>query len=166
MNQVGLIITINKFKNYFESKQKTWSCESIENAKSTLVEYLVEQFKNLNIDYPSELIDFEYIWFDRQYVNANAFNYQIFIDGNWCEPWEAHDIYFDVLDKMLEQECANPPNFDELYGEPDPDETEVEKYDFDKKLEDILKNAQTLDLHEEEVKECRCNTCLEQEKLR
>lgn len=164
MSQIGLIVTINKFKNYFTSNQKTWICETIDEARAKLVEYLADELNKINIDYPTELIDFEYIWFDRQYVNCNAFNYKIFVENNWCEPWESQDIYYDVMDKILEQEYKNPPDFDQMYSEPNPDEDVIDRddcdYEFEKKMEDIMNKTKNIDLKEEQVKACRCEKCI------
>lgn len=170
MNNIGLVITINKFKQYFETSQSTLICESIDEAKYKLIDYLAKEFNNLNIDYPFDFSDFEYNWFGQQYVNTNAFYYTLFIDGAWHEPWEHQDIYSEVLDKMQTIEEANPPNFDEIYGEPNPDEDTVDKFsmekteqihEFEKKLTEIIKQSKTLNFKEDHIKECECEKCKE-----
>lgn len=173
MNKIGLIITINKFKHYFETNQLTYMCESMDKAKDTLVDHLVKEFSNLNIDYPSEFSDFEHYWFGQQYVNTNAFYYKLLTEGVWHEPWEHQDIYLDVLDKIQANEEDNPPNFDEIYGEPDPDENIVDKFsmeknenihEFEKKLTEIIKQSKTVHFKEDEIKECTCKKCKESHK--
>jgi hypothetical protein len=170
MNKIGLIITINKFKHYWETSQTTMLCESMDKAKDKLVDHLAKEFSNLNIDYPLELSDFEYHWFGQQYVKSNAFNYKLFMEGVWHEPWEHQDIYSDVLDKMQANEEADPPNFDEIYGEPDPDENAIDHfsmekneyiYEFEKKLTEIIKQSKTANFKEDQVKECKCEKCKE-----
>jgi hypothetical protein len=122
----------------------------------------------LNIDYPLNLIDFEHHWFNKQYINSNAFYYKIFMDGNWHEPWDNQDIYSDVLDKMLEEENNNPPNFNEIYGEPNPDEEVIDKFsmnnnedihDLQTKFTEIIKNSNSIKLKDDQVKECKCDKC-------
>ena len=170
MNNIGLIVFINKCDNYFETINRTYLCDSIEDAKSKLIEALSKEFSYKNIDYPLELIDFEYHWFNNQYVSADSFYYKLFIDGNWSEPWERQEIYSDVLEKMLEQENSNPPNFTEIYGEPNPDEeisdnfsveNNEEVHELNIKLTEIIKNAESIKINDEEqVKQCKCKKCI------
>jgi len=170
MNKIGLIITINKFNNWFETIQTTFVSNTIDDAKNDLIEFLASHFKNLNIDYPLDLNDFEYLWFKQQYVNANSFYYKLFIDGIWSEPWDNQDIYSDVMDKIFEQETENPPDFTNLYGEPDPDENINDKFggiesdqisEFEEKLTEIIKQSKTTHIKEDTVKECKCDKCQE-----
>ena len=168
MNKIGLIITINKFKHYFETSQMTWSCESINDAKDKLVEHIANEFSNLNIDYPFDFLDFEYHWFGQQNVNTYAFNYKLFIEGAWHEPWDHQEIYSDALDKMQAIEESDPPNFEEIYGEPDPDEDTIDHFtmekneqihEFEKKLTEIINQSKNLIFKEDQVKECKCDKC-------
>lgn len=173
MNKIGLIITINKFKHYFETSQTTWLCESVDEAKDKLVDHLAREFSSLNIDYPFDLVDFEHHWFGQQYVNTNAFYYKLFVEGIWQEPWEYQDIYSVVLDKMQANEESNPPKFEEIYGEPDPDEDATDNFsmekneqihEFEKKLTEIIEQSKTVSFKEEQVKECKCDKCKENTK--
>lgn len=157
MNKIGLIITINKFKHCFETNQTTMICETIDEAKNILINHLTKEFSNLNIDYPFDLIDFEYHWLGQQYVNTDAFTYKLFINDKWHEPWELQEIYSDVLDKIQANEEADPPNFEEIYGEPDPDEDIIDKtqiiHEFEKELTDIIEQAKTSNLKKKSDKE-------------
>lgn len=171
MNKIGLLVTLNKFTTYFETIQIDYVCETLDEAKEMLVNYLANHFKDLNIDYPLELIEFEYHWFKQQYVNSNSFYYKIFMDGKWSEPWETQDIYSDVYDKMLEYETNNPPDFSEIYGEPNPDEEKMDKFtmeqseeikQLEKKLGEILDQAKVSDNKTDQVKECFCDKCVTQ----
>lgn len=168
MNKIGLIITINKFKHYFETSQTSWTCESMDEAKDKLVEHIAKEFSNLNIDYPFDLIDFEYHWFGQQYVNTNAFYYKLFMEGVWHEPWDHQEIYSDVIDIMQANEESNPPNFEEIYGEPEPDEDTVDNFtmdkneqihEFEKKITEIIKQSKNISFKEDQVKECKCDKC-------
>jgi hypothetical protein len=172
MSKVGLIITINKFTNYFESNCYTILTDSLYNAKNELVLTLVENFKHINIDFPNNLNDFEYIWFKQQYVKANAFLYKVFSDDKWSEPWDYDDIYTDVLNILEEHEISNAPDFSKIYAEPDPDEdvsdnftieNNEQTHEFETKLKEIISQAQSVKLKEDkdEVKDCPCENCKE-----
>jgi hypothetical protein len=165
---IGLVITVNKFNHYWNTTQSTFVCDTLDNAKKTLVNNLASQFYVLNIDFPLELADFEYIWFNQQQVEADSFYYKVFMDGSWSEPWDTHDIYADVLDAMLDLETNNPPDFSTLYGEPNPDENADDKFpveqsdeitEMEKKLTEIIAQSQTLHAKEDQVKECKCDQC-------
>jgi hypothetical protein len=177
MNKIGLIIIINKFNHYFETQTQTWSCDTIDQARERLLDYLSDQFKNLNIDYPMELDDFEYIWFNKQYLNSNSFYYKIYNSGEWLEPWEHQEIYSDVLERMLAREQANPPDYSQSYGEPDPDEDTSDKFtmenedmkDFENKIMEMMDKSKLKDQEvelEDEVKPCHCEKCVQQDETR
>jgi hypothetical protein len=143
--KIGLIVTINRFVNYsghkyFKAKTVTTMCKTLEDAHSELVRYLCSQFKDLNIDFPIDINEFELLWFDREYIETHAFTYKVF-NNKWMEPWEMEDIYSDVMDLMFDTESKNPPDFSELYGEPNPDEIKEDKFvmqpEENKELDDI-----------------------------
>jgi hypothetical protein len=172
MSKIGLIITINRFTSYFESNSRATLHETINDARNKLVEILVENFKHINIDFPNNLVDFEYLWFKQQYINANAFTYKIFDNNRWAEPWDSDDIYDDVLVKLEEYEIQNAPDFSKMYGEPDPDskseaddkfniEYNEQTHEFESKLKEIISQAQSVSVKEEEVKDCPCEKCQE-----
>jgi hypothetical protein len=127
---IGLIITINKYNNCFSHDIFTFNLNSIDDVKDKLISTLVDAFKELNIDFPLELLDFEYIWFDSQYTKLPVFTYKIY-DNSWLENiWDDQDIYTDVLSKLYELEINNPPNFSSLYNEPELDDN-YDNYDND-----------------------------------
>ena len=170
MSNIGLIITINRFNTYFESNSYTTLHETIDDARNKLVETLVENFKYINIDFPNNLVDFEYIWFKEQYVNVNSFTYKLFLNNNWSEPWDSDDIYDDVLVKLEEYEIQNAPDFSKMYGEPNPDveaddkfsiENNEQTHEFESKLKEIISQAQNCKTKEDEVKDCPCEKCQE-----
>jgi hypothetical protein len=118
MLNCGLIVIINKFNNKYENYNKTIECSSLDDTKNKLIKYLSDELSCLNIDYPLDLESFDYLWFNNEYIKANSFDYYVFIDNKWIQPWTLSEIYLDVYDKMLENENNNPPNFEELYSEP------------------------------------------------
>lgn len=166
----GLIITINKYnKTYFESKEKTWVLDNEETVYSELIKYLVLQFKDLKFDYPLDLVDFDYLWFDKQYVNCNSFSYKVFNGEKWYEPWEYQDIYSDVFDAIQDEENKTHPDFTHMYGEPDGDEykdnpeplDETDQYQYmESKINDIISETN------DHVVECHCDKCKDEEEKR
>lgn len=168
MNNFGLVLTINKYNTYFESVSYFNVYESLEDAKKLLVNTLVDHFKHINIDFPLELIDFEYAWFKEQYVKTNAFVYKIYSNDRWSEPWEPQDIYDDVLQQLENYEIENVPDFSKMYGEPNPDadayddfsiEHNEQTHEFEAKLKEIISQAQSVTIKEDEVKDCPCDKC-------
>ncbi len=150
MSSVGLVIVINKYKNYFETKQHFLICDTLFNTKEKLLELLTEYFNKINIDYPLKLEDFEYEWFGQQYVKSNAFSYKIFVDGKWDEPWELQDIYDEVLERIVKHEIDNykPDEENENFSIKDIPELNgyegtipEELVDFNKKISSIIEKS-------------------------
>ena len=98
MNKIGLSLTINKYSTYYESINQFLLFDTVDNARRELINILVSHYKKLNINYPLQLIDFEYEIFNQSYVKADAFVYKIFQDNKWEEPWETQEIYDDVIE--------------------------------------------------------------------
>ena len=170
MNKIALVLTINRFTQYFETQTIYNNYDSIEIAKKALIDIIFSHFKNINVDYPHDLIDFEYIWFKEQYVKTNAFVYQIYDNDKWSEPWESQDIYEDVLEKIQEYENENIPDFSKMYGEPNPDVEEDDNFtsdntehsfEFEQKLKEIISQAQNTTFKDDQVKDCHCSKCQE-----
>ena len=186
MNKIGLIVDINKFNHYFETSNATFICDTIDEAKDKMIEYLVTYMGSLNIDYPMDLHDFEYIWFNQNYVKTNAFTYFIFNGTKWYQPWDLQEIYEEFLDKMIAKDSLNPPDFDTIYGEPNPDEENEDNFTMDheqneqiqeleRKLSEIISNAKNtgidgdgdghahghVNMDTDMVKDCDCDRCKE-----
>ncbi len=173
MNKIGLVLTINKYSTYFETNTVYNFYDSLEIAKQSLIDIIFSNFKQITIDYPSDLIDFEYLWFKEQYVKTNAFVYQIYYNDTWSEPWDSQDIYEDVLEKIQDYENKNIPDFSKIYGEPNPDMEDdnftyshTEQNDefkqtneFEQKLKEIISLAQSTQLKDDLVKDCHCPQC-------
>lgn len=174
---IGLIVTINKYDSYYESAQYNCVCDSLDATRVKLIDYICYHFKDLNIDFPLELDDFQNIWFNQTYVKADAFRYKVFHNDKWDEPWEYQDIYSDVMEQLITIESTNPPDFSKIYGEVDPDEeidiTNEEKNkgffeneehtEFEKKLQEIMDNAKSSDsktnFNTLLKKACACEAC-------
>ena len=182
MSKVGLFIGITKSSTYFESINEYKVVDTIDEARVELINYLVRQLGVLNIDYPLSVEDFEYIWFNEQYVKSSVFNYKLFVNDKWVEPWESQEIYSDVLDKMFDEETKNPPDFSHIYGEPDAleepstldnepsiphdtmpsvseESTKDMKY-FEETLKNIIEQSKTVISHDDVLeKACGCDKC-------
>ena len=170
MNKVALSLTINKYNNHFESKPYFLTFETLEQSRTELINILVTHFKKLHINYPQDLVDFEYELFNHQYVKADSFVYQIYHNDRWSEPWESQDIYDDVIEQIIKEESENPPEFSEIYGEPDPDENIINKFtmendecyqEMENKLKEIISQSSDLKIKEDQVKDCKCKSCQE-----
>lgn len=175
MNSTALIITMNKFNKYFQSFDKTFVCENLDNAREELIKYLASQFDHLRIDFPDNYLDFSYVWFEEQSVNAEVFSYKIFDNNMWREPWEHEEIYQDVITTLEEMDKKIPIDFSKIYAEPNPDEEENDDFKFehnedttimDAKISDVLCEAHDQEfvknLHvEDTVEDCPCADCLE-----
>ena len=164
MENIGLIVIINKFNKYFESQTFTFMSDTLITAKSNLINLIVENLKNINIDFPDKLIDFEYEWFNHQYVNCNVFSYKILMNNTWSEPWDYDDLYDDILIKLEAYEIQTVPDFTQLYSEPD-GETE-DNYDcqtniFEAKIKEIISQTNDKKLEDDYVKDCSCDKCKE-----
>ena len=129
--KVGLIVYIVKYKAHFETDVKTFECTSLKDARQKLVAHLTNAFKHLVIDFPEDMLDFEYIWFHEQYVKANAFNYKVYYNNKWSEPWDAQYIYDCVLESINKFDINADIDYGEMYDEPSLDEL-YEKSDKDK----------------------------------
>ena len=116
---IGLIITINKYKSYFSSKTETFvfNDNNLDNVQTKLVSYLTDIIINMNIDFPQELDEFEVIWFNQNYVNTSFFNYHIFNNNLWSQPWDNQDIYSLVLDNIIKVQEDKNIDYSELYDE-------------------------------------------------
>ena len=60
MSKIGLIVTINKID---ESVQTTFICSTLDECYIELINHIANIFNILYIDFPTNLEDFEYIWF-------------------------------------------------------------------------------------------------------
>ena len=170
MNKIGLSLTINKFTTYFESIPHFLMFDTLDNARNELINILVTHYKKLYINYPPVLVDFEYEIFSQNYVKADAFVYKIFSNDRWDEPWESQDIYDDVIERIIKEESDNPPEFSEIYGEPDPDENIINKFtmendecyqEMENKLKEIISQSSDLKIKDDQVKDCKCKSCQE-----
>ena len=180
MTKIGLIVTINKYKNHFASSTSTIVCTTIEEARIELIKYIVAHFSLLNIDFPLDYDDFEFIWFNENYVGANAFTYRLYHDNNWIEPWSHQEIYDDVLVAMHVDMIANPPDFDTMYGEPKYDDDTIERdeeipnevdtfttgnsamAEVEQQMKQVMAEAESVHITEN----CNCNQCNDMKELK
>lgn len=116
MSKIGLIVIINKYSTYFKNTIKTFECSSLDETKTKLIEYLAEELNKEEIDFPIELDDLRFKWFNESYVDCDIFSYKVF-DNIFTEPWELQDIYSEVYDLMFNKECEKEIDYASLYNE-------------------------------------------------
>ena len=107
---IGLVVYISNKRNVSE---KTFNINTLEEAKTELINYLALEFIKLNVDFPTNLNEFEYIWFDYYSMDHldTIFNYNIYHNDLWTKPWEQQEIYDDILDKVIDLEINNGKNY-------------------------------------------------------
>jgi hypothetical protein len=113
---IGLIININYKLNRIE---KTFNINNIEEARIELVNYLSNEFNKLNIDFPLDYHDFEYVWCEYNNMDHldNIFTYNIYDtnDLKWKKIWTEQEIYNDILDKINELDLNNDMYINKYY---------------------------------------------------
>jgi hypothetical protein len=115
---IGLIITINKYSSWFSSNTQTFTFSTLEECQNKLISYLTDIINILNIDFPQDLDEFETLWFNENYVNCSFFEYRLFNNDMWSEPWDKQDIYSLVLDNLIKVQQEQNIDYEKLYGEP------------------------------------------------
>lgn len=136
----GLIINLNKYNSFCEIIHKTFIFDTLEDCKNQLINFLINEFKDLNIDFPLELNDFEYIILNQNYINTNMFNYMIFYDNKWITPWELDDIYNEILEKIHELDIKNCIPDEENNNEEDDNNDDNDEEDNDNEENDNEEN--------------------------
>jgi hypothetical protein len=139
-----------------ENRQtKTFYPTDLENCRDILTNYIVTIINTtINfLDFPSDVYEFENIWFDYNYINSTFYTYKI--DDVESEIWDYQEIYDEVLEKLLELEYNFAPNFNDLYH--DEEEGDIESQYINEPTEEYYNNA----LNKiDEVEECNCNKCV------
>jgi hypothetical protein len=164
---IGLIINYTRYITYFDITQDKFICDDLNQAKNFLINYIVSKFLFLNIDFPLDLLDLEYLVFDNQYINTNIFTYDLFINNKWEKPWELQEIYNDVLSILQEKENNKNIDFSQLYSEPNPDENLNNNFvenennsELTHIINNIIDESKNIKLTDNFVKECKCEKCL------
>jgi len=68
----------------------------------------VKEHINKKIDYPSDLDEFRDIyWYQNNVMYNNVFEYYIFINDEWKQPWTLQEIYDDVIDIIHKNDIQN-----------------------------------------------------------
>ena len=140
MNKLGLIININGFSKKFFNFEKTFICNDLHQAKTILLNYLSSNLNILNIDYPLNLNELEYYWFDGNHVDASIFSYKIFDNTKWIEPWDKDEIYSELLEIMNKQEIENAPDFSKVFLENDDDNIDNDNINVNNDDKKLTKN--------------------------
>ena len=60
------------------------------------------------IDYPADLDEFTNIyWYENNSMNNEVFDYYIFINDEWKQPWTLQEIYDDVIEIIYKNDIQN-----------------------------------------------------------
>ena len=60
------------------------------------------------IDYPTDLDEFTNIyWYENNSMNNEVFDYYIFINDEWKQPWTLQEIYDDVIEIIYKNDIQN-----------------------------------------------------------
>ena len=106
-NKCYTLVVITTRDNPLTQNKAIFLCSTLNECKNILIDYLTKIFNELNIDFPIDILEFEYKWFTQNYVDINCFDY-IIINPNdtnlnvWNSPWELGDIYSDVTDRIYQ----------------------------------------------------------------
>lgn len=107
----------------------TFNCDTIEECKGKLLVNIKNKiFKN--IDYPQHLEDFTTLyWYNDNFMDNHIFDYKIFYNNEWSQPWELQELYDDVIDIIHQVDIQNSIYLKTNYysGELDESESDNEK---------------------------------------
>lgn len=85
----------------------TFNCQNLEECKGKLIVNIKNNiFKN--IDYPPNLDDFATLhWYNDNYMENNIYDYKIFYNNEWSQPWELQDLYEEVIEIIHQVDVQN-----------------------------------------------------------
>ncbi len=99
-----LIITKPNIPKY---DKLSFVCDSLDMCENKLIT-IIKPILLHNIDYPSELDDFAYLhWYKNNNMDNPVFDYEIYIDGKWQQPWSLQDIYTKIIDIIYNVDIQN-----------------------------------------------------------
>lgn len=109
----SVIVIINQWLPYYKNIKFPIYSGELNDCRNYIINVVSDNFKKLDIDFPLNLDDFEYIWFDSNRTDANSFTYILIPNNNnnisygWDEPWSLEDLYDDILENMYQYEINN-----------------------------------------------------------
>ncbi len=106
---VSLIINNPKNNDY---KFINFSCKTIEECYNMIVINIKNNITMI-IDYPDSVDEFAVLYWN----NNNVFNYSVFTNNEWKQPWTYQDIYESAIEIIhtidLQNSLFNETNFEE-----------------------------------------------------
>lgn len=85
---------------YFNSSE-----DSIDKVKNAIVNILQEEFQTVKTDIPDNYQDFvSNCWFVDKSIDGEIFEYKVFSEGKWIEPWNHDDLYDSVYEILYKLE--------------------------------------------------------------
>lgn len=85
----------------------TFNCESLEECKGKLITNIKNKISK-NIDYPQNLDDFATLfWYDENYMDNEIFDYKIFHNNEWVQPWELQELYEEITQIIYQVDLQN-----------------------------------------------------------
>jgi hypothetical protein len=80
----------------------TFNCDNLEECKGKLIVNIKNKILK-NIDYPLFLDDFASLfWYNDNYMDNEVFNYNVFYNNEWIQPWELQELYEETI-KIIHQ---------------------------------------------------------------
>ena len=93
----------------------TFVCNTLEECKNKLIINL-KNIINKQIDYPVDVDDFvTNYWYNDNAMDNIFFDYQIFIDNKWSQPWilqELYEIVINIINQVdIQDSIYNDKNY-------------------------------------------------------
>jgi hypothetical protein len=93
----------------------TFICSTEEECYNKLIINIKNNISK-EIDYPADLDDFTNLfWYNNNYMDNNIFEYKIFKDTEWVQPWTYQELYDSVVDIIHNVDIQNSIYNDKNY---------------------------------------------------
>jgi hypothetical protein len=111
---IPMFITFTK-PNIPKYETITFVCNTLEECKNKLIINL-KNIINKQIDYPVDVDDFvTNYWYNDNAMDNIFFDYQIFIDNKWSQPWilqELYEIVINIINQVdIQDSIYNDKNY-------------------------------------------------------
>jgi hypothetical protein len=101
---VNILLTKPK-ENKYESLYLV--CNDLDDCYNKII-VTVKNSITLNVDYPDDYEEFKnLIWYNGISFDNDVFNYSIFYEGKWIEPWTQQEIYNQVTEIIHNVDIQN-----------------------------------------------------------
>ena len=122
---------------------KNFIFESLDECLNKII-ITVKDHINKKIDFPNDLDEFTNIhWYENNVMNNEVFDYYIFINDEWKQPWTLQEIYDDVIEIIhkndIQTAILNPKNQPDYESD---DEEDIIQPELDKsnKISEVNNN--------------------------